>query len=216
VVTNDGRLVRPKLKFERDYMMLPNKWVRPGAGLSLKAIGLLAQLMSHDEGFSVTFRQLARENKDGDAAVRSAVAELRAAGYLHLEQERYRGKIVGSIWVLSDPSAARQNQLELDPEKPHAEKPRVGKPRVGKPHVENQHAIEVLAREDLLPNKEISSSTRAGDSEDSLDHLWRVCPLTRSGHAFPPDGGWCACGQARADGALRDRHGVLLREAVSE
>jgi hypothetical protein len=223
-VVADSRLVRPKLTFERDYMLFRNAWARGRRWsgdhdeavrkLSLRAIGLLAQLMSHDEGFTVTFRQLARDNSEGDHAIRSAVAELRAAGFLKIEKERYRGKIVGSVWVLCDPAESRGNQLPLDPDAPHAAKPRPRKPHVDSPHVAQPHGIEVTAREDLPTSERTSSSTRARNSEDDLDHLWQVCPRSQSSHAFPLDGGWCACGQARADGALRDRHGALLREAV--
>lgn len=60
------------------------------------------------------------------------------------------------------------------------------------------------------------STWPAAEPSRDLDTLARICPRTGSVHVFPLGGGWCTnCGQARDDGALQDRHGNPLRQAVS-
>lgn len=86
-MSNDGRLLRPKLAYERNFTQIPNEWLRdPKLGLRVR--GLLALLLSHDEGYVVTFRSLAAQGVDGDAAIRTGVQELKQAGYLELRKER--------------------------------------------------------------------------------------------------------------------------------
>lgn len=96
-------IIRGKHSFEGHFTQIPNAWVRDKR-LSYKARGLLAELMSHEPGFSVSRESIARNGQDGDRAVRSAIAELEAAGYLRRSQERSDGQRFGAaIWTTSDP-----------------------------------------------------------------------------------------------------------------
>lgn len=194
----------------------------PGAaGLSLRAIGLLAQLLSHKPGYVVTFKTLARKNREGDAAIRTVVDELKKAGFLEIEKVRNRrGIITGSIWRLTDPvevERRKRSQPAL---------PGLGQPHVDYPHADDRGLKEAQQEEDSYPGTSTGSSTRAGKKEDALTGddliaaIWETCPATRSAHEFDIDthsrrqDGWCRhCAQVKADGSVYDRNGGLLRSA---
>jgi len=96
-------VIREQLEYEGHFTQIPNAWLRDEK-LSLKAIGLLAQLLTHREGWSVTIRTLAKTNNCGRDMVRSAVEELEAAGYLRRQQERKPGGEFAEVtWTTTSP-----------------------------------------------------------------------------------------------------------------
>lgn len=96
-------IIRGEHEFEENYTQLPNRWLRDEA-LSLKAIGLLAQLHSHSVGWRVSVEALARANNCGLEAIRSAIRELEDAGYLKRSQSRTAGnQFAEAIWTTVDP-----------------------------------------------------------------------------------------------------------------
>ena len=111
-------IVRRKLSYEHRFTKIPNEWVRDPK-LSLKARGLLALLLSHAEGWSVTVGSLARDNQSGKDAIRGAVAELEARGYLVREQVRASGgEFAQTYWYTSEPlsdSPMSENPTPVEP-----------------------------------------------------------------------------------------------------
>jgi hypothetical protein len=96
-------IIRRSFKFEGQFTQIPNAWLRDER-LSLKAKGLLAQLLSHSDGWSVTTRSLASFNGCGRDAIRSAVVELEEAGYLTRRQDRADGgEFSEVVWETSEP-----------------------------------------------------------------------------------------------------------------
>jgi len=80
-------LVRGHHAFDDQFAQIPNSWLRD-ARLSLKAIGLLAQIMSHSVGWSMSIRSLAKANGNGTDTIKSAVLELETLGYLRRSQKQ--------------------------------------------------------------------------------------------------------------------------------
>jgi len=98
-------IVRVRLAFEGHFTQIPNDWLRDG-NLSLKAKGLLAQLLSHSDGWSVSIQSLAKANQCGKDAIRSAVKELEDNGYLVRSQNRQEsGEFGETVWLTSSPVA---------------------------------------------------------------------------------------------------------------
>lgn len=98
-------IIRGELDFEEQFTRIPNRWVRD-ARLSLKAIGLLTQLLSHSPGWRVSMAQLARANECGLDLIRGAINELEEAGYLIRRQDRDANNRFGeAIWETADPSS---------------------------------------------------------------------------------------------------------------
>lgn len=111
-------IVRRKLKHEYRFTQIPNDWLRDPR-LSLKAIGLLAQLLSHAEGWRVTVGSLAKANGCGRDSIRGAVRELEEFGYLKREQFRADGGEFSEVhWFTSEPlsgSPLPENPLPVNP-----------------------------------------------------------------------------------------------------
>ncbi len=94
---------RTELHFDRNYTIVPNTWVRD-VRLSRKARGLLAELLSHAVGWSVSLEYLVASGAEGRDAVRSAIKELEDVGYLTRSRARdAAGRLGGAHYALADP-----------------------------------------------------------------------------------------------------------------
>lgn len=98
-------IIRGAHDFDENFTRIPNRWLRDER-LSLKAIGLLAQLHSHQVGWRVSVRSLAEANTCGLDLIRTAINELEGAGYLRREQHRgNNNQFAESLWTTIDPSS---------------------------------------------------------------------------------------------------------------
>ena len=98
-------LIRGHHAFDDHFTQIPNTWVRD-SNLSLKAIGLLTQLMSHRPGWNMSISSLARFNKTGVRTIKSAVQELELNGYLvRSEKQEHNpdGTFADYVWTTADP-----------------------------------------------------------------------------------------------------------------
>ncbi len=96
-------ITRDSFDFEDHFAKLPNAWMRDGR-LSLRARGLLALLMTHRPGWKVSLESLVKENPEGRDAIRTAMNELREAGYLTTEVRKTDGgRLDGHEYRLSNP-----------------------------------------------------------------------------------------------------------------
>ena len=95
-------LIRGHHSFDDQFAQIPNSWLRDSR-LSLKAIGLLAQIMTHVPGWNMSINSLADRNSVGRDQIRTAITELEKFGYLTREQSREEGKFSETIWRTSDP-----------------------------------------------------------------------------------------------------------------
>lgn len=96
-------LIRGHHAFDDHFTQIPNEWLRD-TRLSFKARGVLAMIMSHREGWSLSINSIASQNQEGKDAIRSAIQELETAGYLHRTQINEGGKFGEAVWVTQDPS----------------------------------------------------------------------------------------------------------------
>lgn len=78
---------REPLSFDGQFAQIPNSWLRDRR-LSRRARGLLAELMSHQVGWTVNLSSLEAAGPEGREALQSAVRELKTHGYLRIEQGR--------------------------------------------------------------------------------------------------------------------------------
>jgi hypothetical protein len=98
-------LVRGHHAFDDHFTQIPNDWVRDSR-LSLKSIGLLAQLMSHSPGWNMSIRSLAKANGTGIDTIKSAVLELEHCGYLkrgEKQKQNEDGTFADYVWTTADP-----------------------------------------------------------------------------------------------------------------
>jgi hypothetical protein len=98
-------LIRGHHSFDDHFTQIPNDWLRDSR-LSLKSIGLLAQLMSHSPGWNMSIRSLAKANKTGIDTIKSAVKELEELGYLvrsSKQKQNLDGTFADYEWTTADP-----------------------------------------------------------------------------------------------------------------
>lgn len=103
-------VIRGHHSFDDHFTQIPNQWLRDNR-LSFKARGLLALVMSHSQGWSLSVTQLAIASKEGKDAIRSAIKELEKFGYLTREQSN-EGRFGENVWTTHDPS---ENPLTENP-----------------------------------------------------------------------------------------------------
>ncbi len=98
-------IIRGHHSFDNQFTQIPNAWLRDSR-LSLKAIGLLAQILSHESGWSMSIRLLAKQNGTGLGTIKSAAEELEKYGYLKradVQSHAEDGTFAGYAWVTCDP-----------------------------------------------------------------------------------------------------------------
>lgn len=161
----------------KGYTVMSNHHLR-NKNLSLKAKGLLSQMLSLPEDWDYTLAGLSYINKESIDAIRTAIWELEKAGYVKRHQGRDgKGKMTAIEYTIYE-----QPQLAAL-EKPMSENPTLGKPVLEnptpvKPTVENPTQLikeepitELLNKEesitDSLPFQSPTSSPRRERKESA-------------------------------------------------
>ena len=114
-----------------DYTVMSNYHLRDKR-LSLKAKGLLSQMLSLPEDWDYTLAGLCYINRESKDAIRTAIRELEQAGYIRRRQTTDSGgKFAGNEYTIYE-----RPQEPLSGE-PSSEKPASGNPTTEKPIAEN-------------------------------------------------------------------------------
>ena len=136
------------------YTVMSNHHLR-NKELTLKAKGLLSQMLSLPEDWDYTLAGLSHINREKIDAIREAVRELERAGYIVRSRERdKKGRLRGADYVIYE-----QPQLPPTPELPTLENPMLEnptqeKPTLEKPTQENPMQLNKDKQRTDLPNKE--------------------------------------------------------------
>ncbi len=119
-----------------DYTVMSNYHLRDKR-LSLKAKGLLSQMLSLPEDWDYTLAGLCYINRESKDAIRTAIHELERAGYIRRRQTTDSGgKFAGNVYTIYE---RPQGPPSGDPssEKPSSGNPTTGKPMPEKPTQRN-------------------------------------------------------------------------------
>lgn len=120
----------------RDYTVMSNYHLRDKQ-LSLKAKGLLSQMLSLPDDWDYTLTGLACINKESKDAIRSAINELENGGYIKRYQKVDKsGKFGGNEYVIFE-KPVDNNMIEPSLEKPSSENPTSDYPLAGNPTQRN-------------------------------------------------------------------------------
>ena len=106
--------------------------------LSLKAKGLLSQMLSLPDDWDYTLQGLAQINKESIDAIREAVRELERAGYIERSRERdERGCLRGTVYTIYEQPHTEPTSEEPAQALPTLDNPTLEKPMLDKPTLEN-------------------------------------------------------------------------------
>ena len=124
--------------------------------LTLKAKGLLSQMLSLPEDWDYTLVGLSRINREKIDAIREAVRELEKAGYIQRSRERdEKGRLRGADYIIYE----QPPTLDLPTlGNPTLEKPTQENPMLENPTLENPTQLNKEIQRTNLPKKEKSNT----------------------------------------------------------
>ena len=135
------------------YTVMSNHHLR-NKELTLKAKGLLSQMLSLPEDWDYTLAGLSHINREKIDAIREAVRELERAGYIVRSRERdAKGRLRGADYVIYE-----QPQLPPTPDLPTLENPTQENPTLEKPTQENPMQLNKEVQRTNLSKKEKSNT----------------------------------------------------------
>lgn len=114
----------------QNYTVMSNHHLR-NKNLSLKAKGLLSQMLSLPDEWDFTLSGLAHINREKIDAIRTAVQELEAAGYIVRTRERdSKGRLQGTDYIIYEQPLVPDLPILDNPtqDKPMLENPMLGNP----------------------------------------------------------------------------------------
>ena len=176
------------------YTVMSNHHLR-NKELSLKAKGLLSQMLSLPEDWDYTLAGLSHINREKIDAIREAVKELEKAGYIVRSRERdEKGRLRGADYVIyeqpqpKEPEAATSSEQPPTSdlptlENPTLDNPTLEKPTQKKPTLENPTQLNKDIQKTNLPKKEKSNIDLS--STDSIP-IHSLNPLPYDGEAAEP------------------------------
>ena len=176
------------------YTVMSNHHLR-NKELSLKAKGLLSQMLSLPEDWDYTLAGLSHINREKIDAIREAVKELEKAGYIVRSRERdEKGRLRGADYVIYEQPQPREPEaatsggqppiLDLPTlENPTLDNPTLEKPTQEKPTLENPTQLNKDIQKTNLPKKEKSNIDLS--STDSIP-IHSLNPLPYDGEAAEP------------------------------
>ena len=151
-----------RVERNKGYTVMSNHHLR-NKELTLKAKGLLSQMLSLPEDWDYTLAGLSQINRESIDAIRTAVWELEKAGYIKRQQGRdEKGKMTAIEYTIYEqPQPPDDNPPGLD--KPILENPTPGNPILenptpGKPTTENPMQLNKDIQKTDLPKKEKSNT----------------------------------------------------------
>ena len=117
-----------RIEQRRGFTVLQNEMLRDRR-LCLKTKGLIAVMLSRPGNWQFSVSGLSAYTGAGRDAIRSALKELREAGYLTMEKQSHgeRGKFAGSVYILHEESLRREEAAPW-PDYPFTADPTTGEP----------------------------------------------------------------------------------------
>ena len=142
-----------RVERNKGYTVMSNHHLR-NKELSLKAKGLLSQMLSLPEDWDYTLKGLSLINREKIDAIREAIKELERAGYIVRSRERdEKGRLRGADYVIFEQPQPPTPDLPTL-ENPTLDNPTQEKPTLEKPTLENPTQLNKDIQRTDLPKKE--------------------------------------------------------------
>ena len=171
-----------RVEKNKGYTVMSNHHLRNKA-LSLKAKGLLSQMLSLPEDWDYTLKGLSLINRESVDAIRTAVWELERAGYIRREQDRdAKGKMADMVYTIYEQPVLDKPVLE----NPVLENPTSDNPTSDNPASGNPTQLNKEIQRTNLPRKEKLNTD--GQSTDSIPFpSLTPAPARNEAAAAPPE-----------------------------
>ena len=171
-----------RVEKNKGYTVMSNHHLRNKA-LSLKAKGLLSQMLSLPEDWDYTLKGLSLINRESIDAIRTAVWELERAGYIRREQGRdAKGKMADMVYTIYEQPVLDKPVLE----NPVLENPTSDNPTSDNPASGNPTQLNKETQRTNLPRKEKLNTD--GQSTDSIPFpSLTPAPARNEAAAAPPE-----------------------------
>ena len=144
-----------RVERNRGYTVMSNHHLR-NRDLTLKAKGLLSQMLSLPDNWDYTLAGLSRINRESIDAIRTAVWELEKAGYITRRQGRdEKGKMAASEYTIY--------------EQPQLENPILENPTTDNPMLENPMTDNPTSENPTQLNKDISRTDLSKKEKSNTD-----------------------------------------------
>jgi len=182
-----------RIEKTKNYTVMSNHHLR-NAALSLKAKGLLSQMLSLPDNWDYTLKGLSLINRESLDAIRTAVHELEQAGYITRSRERKEnGQLGGAEYVIREqpPEGFTPN----DDRKPISDKPTPEEPMSENPTLEKTTQLnkDILSK-DLLntesypipsPTPSPHEPVRMGSDRMGMDAIETYREIIKSNIEYP-------------------------------
>ena len=150
----DDEMAVFRVEKNRGYTVMSNHHLR-NKDLSLKAKGLLSQMLSLPENWDYTLKGLSLINRESIDAIRTAVWELEKAGYITRQQNRDgKGKMADMVYTIYE-------QPQPRPEAEDEEQPGLENPVLENPTSDNPTSENPVSGNPMQINKDISSKEKS-------------------------------------------------------
>ncbi|MFQ7466716.1 MAG: DUF6017 domain-containing protein [[Clostridium] leptum] len=171
-----------RVERNKGYTVMSNHHLR-NKDLTLKAKGLLSQMLSLPEDWDYTLAGLSRINRESIDAIRTAVWELEKAGYITRRQGRdEKGKMTAIEYTIYE-----------QPQPPELENPILENPTAGKPILENPTTDNPMSENPMQLNKDIQKTDLPKKEKSNTDlsstdsiPIHSLNPLPYDGEAATP------------------------------
>ena len=179
------------------YTVMSNHHLR-NKELTLKAKGLLSQMLSLPEDWDYTLAGLSHINREKIDAIREAVKELEKAGYIVRSRERdEKGRLRGADYVIyeqpqpREPEAATSGEQPSISDYPTLENPTLENPTLENPTLDNPTLEKPTLENPTQLNKDISSKEQSITDLSSTHsipfHSLNPLPYEQDEAATPPE-----------------------------
>ena len=155
-----------RVEKRQGYTIMSNHHLR-NAELTLKAKGLLSQMLSLPENWDYTLKGLSHINRESIDAIRTAVWELERAGYITRKQGRdEKGKMTPIEYTIFEqpqevkPAASAEGENSPVLENPITAKPLLENPIPDNPTTDNPTTENPLSENPTQLNKDISKKEK--------------------------------------------------------
>lgn len=159
-----------RVEHNANYTTMSNYHLRDER-LSLRAIGLMSKMLSLPEDWDYTVKGLAAIVKEGRDAVRKALMELEAAGYLVREQ----GRSAGGNFAANDYTLYEEPQASPLTEKPSTVKPTTVKPSADLPSSVNPPQLNNLNNKETKEPRHAPAAAAKWEP-DMFERFWKAYP----------------------------------------